>query len=65
MNNKNITIFSIGVNLQAVECVINNIKQWRWVAVNFEDETFLNGESVNPIEYAEKQRDLVEKFKND
>ena len=58
------TIFSTGVHLQVVECVINGIKQWRWVAVGFEDESFLNGETINPIEYAEKQENLVEKFQD-
>lgn len=58
-----IIIFSTGVHLQSVECVIYGKKQWRWVAVGFEDETFLNGEAINPVEYAEKQKDLVERFK--
>lgn len=60
-----ITIFSTGVHLQSVECVINGKKQWRWVAVGFEDESFLNGEAINPIEYSEKQEDLVEKFQDE
>jgi len=33
------TIFSTGVHLQSVECVINRKKQWRWIAVGFEDES--------------------------
>ncbi len=57
-----ITIFSTGVHLQSVEFVINGEKQWRWVATGFEDDSFLNGEVINPIEYADKQEDLVEKF---
>ena len=55
-------IFSKGVYLQPVECVINNQKQWRWVAVGFEDDSFMNGETINPIEYADKQKDLIGKF---
>ena len=63
METKNqITIFSTGVHLQSEECAINGKKQWRWVAVNFEDESFMNGEAVNPVEYAKKRKDLVEKF---
>jgi hypothetical protein len=58
-------IFSTGVHLQSVECVINGKKQWRWVAVGFEDESFLNGEIINPIEYARKQENLVEEFQNE
>ena len=57
-------IFSNGVYLQPVECVINNQKQWRWVAVGFEDDSFMNGETINPIEYADKQKDLIGKFDN-
>lgn len=59
------TIFSTGVHLEAVECAINGVKQWRWVATNFEDETFLSGEEVNPIEYAKKRQNLIEKFECD
>jgi len=60
-----ITIFSTGVHLQLIECIIYGQKQWRWVAVGFEDESFLNGEAINPIEYAEKQKNLVEKFQDE
>ncbi len=62
MNNQKIIIFSTGVHLQAIECVINGIKQWRWVAVGFEDDSFLNGKTVDPIEYANKQNELIEKI---
>ena len=57
-------IFSTGVHLQAVRCIINGRKQWRWVAIGFEDESFLNGEAINPIEYADKQDGLIKKFKS-
>lgn len=58
------TIFSTGVFLESVECIINGKKQWRWVAVDFEDESFLNGQAINPIEYANKEEKLVEIFKD-
>ncbi len=58
-------IFSTGVHLQSVECVINGEKQWRWIAVGFEDDSFLNGEIINPIEYAKEQESLVEKFQDE
>ena len=58
-------IFSTGVHLQSVECLINGEKQWRWIAVGFEDDSFLNGEIINPIEYAKKQKNLVEKFQDE
>ncbi len=59
------TIFSTGVHLQSVECVINGKKQWRWVAVGFEDESFLDGKAINPIDYSDNERGMVEKFKRD
>jgi hypothetical protein len=58
-------IFSTGVFLQAVECVINSKKQWRWVAVSFEDESFLNGRTINAIEYADKQINLIKFFQTE
>lgn len=61
-NNQKITIFSTGVHLQAVECIINGKEQWRWIAVGFEDDSFFDGEIINPLEYANKARDLIQKF---
>lgn len=58
----NTQIFSTGVHLQAIKCRINNQSQWRWVAVNFEDESYMNGGAINPVEYAEKQKDMIKKF---
>jgi len=56
------TIFATGVELQAVECIINGIKQYRWVAINFEDESFYNGTAINPTEYADFEKDLIKQF---
>jgi hypothetical protein len=39
--------------------MINGIEQWRWVAIGFEDDSFLDGEIVNPNEYAESIKDLI------
>lgn len=58
------TIFSTGVFLESFECIINGKKQWRWIAVNFEDESFLDGKAINSIEYADKREKLIEIFKN-
>lgn len=58
------TIFSTGVYFPSVECSTDGKKQWRWIATGFEDESFLNGEAINPVEYAEKQESLVEKFQD-
>lgn len=52
-------IFSTGVFLQPIKCTINNIEQWRWVVVGFEDDSFYNGEIINPNEYADNLSDMV------
>jgi len=43
------TIFSTGVELQAEECIINGITQWRWIATSFEDDSYLNGNVIIPL----------------
>jgi len=48
------TIFSTGVHLQAIECKIDGQRQWRWVAIGFEDDSYLNGKIIAPNEYADK-----------
>lgn len=58
------TIFSTGTHLQTIRCIINGKKQWRWVVVGFECESFLNGKEINPIEYAEEQESLIKEFEN-
>ena len=50
--------------MQSEECIINGKKQWRWVAVGLEDESFLDRKEVNPFEYADKKEKLIEKFKD-
>ncbi len=52
-------IFATGVFLQPVKCTIDGKEQWRWVAVGFEDDSFFDGEIVNPNEYAESVGDLI------
>lgn len=52
-------IFATGVFLQPVRCTINGKEQWRWVAVSFEDDSFFDGEIVNPNEHAENIEDML------
>lgn len=52
-------IFATGVFLKPVKCEINGISQWRWIAVGFEDDSFLDGEIIDPTEYAENINSLV------
>jgi hypothetical protein len=56
---ENDKIFSTGVHLKPVECVINKKKQWRWVAVGFEDDTFFDGEIIDVCDYAENFNELM------
>lgn len=46
-------VFATGVFLQPVKCTINGIDQWRWVAVEFEDDTFYDGEIIDVYDYAD------------
>ena len=70
MKNMKITeedkIFSTGVHLKPIECIINGEKQWRWVAVGFEDETFFEGEIIDVYDFADSFEGLfvVENEKN-
>lgn len=52
-------IFATGVFLQPVKCTINEKEQWRWVTVGFEDDSFYNGEAINPNEYGESVEELI------
>ena len=60
METPNITeIFATGVNLQAIEIEINGKKQWRWVAVGFEDDSYYNGEVIDVNDYANDLEGLL------
>lgn len=45
-------VFATGVHLQAIEVEINGKKQWRWVAVGFEDDTYFDGKTIDIYDYA-------------
>lgn len=55
----NTTIFTTGATLQAVEVKINGVKQWRWVVIGFEDDSFQNGKTIDVCEYADDQKGLL------
>lgn len=54
------TIYSTGVFLQPMKCIIDGEEQWRWVAVCFEDDSFMDGDVISPVEYASRIKDLLE-----
>lgn len=59
---KKLTIYSTGTYLQSIKCNINGRKQYRWVAIGFEDESFLNGHAINPNTYSDNGNNMVNKF---
>lgn len=52
-------VFATGVFLQAVEVEIDGQMQWRWIATRFEDETYLEGESIDLYTYANSFEGLL------
>ncbi len=59
------TIFATGVFLAPLKRLVHGTEEWCWIAVGFEDDSFLNGECINPNESADKLEDLVEYFEDD
>lgn len=52
-------IFTTGAHLQAIEIEINGKKQWRWVVVGFEDDTYFEGEVIDVYDYANSFEGLI------
>ncbi len=63
MNNikisQNDNVFSTGVHLKPIECIIEGKKQWRWVAVGFENDTYFDGEIIDVYDYADNFEGLL------
>ncbi len=57
--NQNSVIFATGVHLEPIECIIEGKKQWRWVAVGFQDDTYFNGEIIDVYDYADNFEKLL------
>jgi hypothetical protein len=57
-------IFTTGSYLQAFEVEINGIKQWRWILVGQEGNTYFNGESINVYDYADSFVNLIQLTQN-
>lgn len=51
-------VYATGVFLQAVELVIEGKKQWRWIAVGFEDDAYFDGKTIELYDYAESFESL-------
>ncbi len=45
--------------LQAFEVEINGKKQWRWLAVGFEDDTYYDSQTVDLHTYADAFEGLI------
>ena len=58
--NKKTIIFATGVFLQPVQITDSEGNtSWRWVATHFEDDSFLNGKTCNPIAQSETIEGLL------
>lgn len=55
-------IFTTGAFLQAIKVKINGVKQWRWVVTSFEENSYFDGECINPVAYADKLEDMIENY---
>jgi len=53
-------IFATGVFLQPVKCTINQVEQWRWVAVGFEDDSYYDGNVIDIYDYADTLEGLID-----
>lgn len=58
-DNANIKIFATGVFLQPFEVEINGRKQWRWIVVGFEDDSYYDGELIDVYDYADSFEGLL------
>ena len=54
-------IFCNGAFLQPCHVEINGIKQWRWVLVGAEDDSYLGGNRVDIYDYADSLQGLLAK----
>lgn len=52
-------IFATGVKLEAIEVEINGVRQWRWIATGFEDDTFIDGKRIDVFTYSETKENLI------
>lgn len=52
-------VFATGVFLQAFEVEINGVKQWRWLAVGFEDDTYFEDKTIDLYDYANSFEGLI------
>jgi hypothetical protein len=57
-------IFATGVFLRPAECIINGIKQWRWVSDGFVDENYCSdydgfGYILDVYDYADNLQGLL------
>jgi hypothetical protein len=59
-------IFTTGAFLEPKKIIENGVEKWVWVAVEFVDDSYKNGEIFNPKEEAENLEKLeIENTVND
>ena len=60
---ENDKIYATGVFLKPEKCIINGKEQWRWIAVGFEDDSYLDGNSIDIYDYSETLEGLISDVK--
>ena len=58
-------IYSTGVHLVPMELLINGVKQFIWVADDFNGETYLNGKLISPQIQAKNIVELLDDSDNE
>lgn len=58
------TIFATGVFLEPVNISKTDIEDWRWIAVGFEDDSYLDGTAINPSERADNIESTISFFED-
>lgn len=57
--NKDLRIYTTGAFLKAKNININGKDYWFWVVEEFTDDSFLDGKTCNPKEFAKNKDDLL------
>lgn len=60
-------IFTDGAFCEPLECVDPETGQkiWRWVVASFEDDSYMDGEYVEPVNAAKTRSELMNEIESD
>lgn len=57
--NDEVEIYSTGVFLKAMKVTLNGVEQIRWIAISFEDSSFLDGLEIDVHTYGNTFEGLI------